>query len=848
MVTPSTLLAGVAVNQFSEDQLKQGLDAWQRPAIYSVGAWLAACWQEARYRTGDIPTLLSPPQECFVWQSIIEEQNPDLFDPHATARLARRSAQIMAEWQIPAEGDAWNDHQDAQQFLIWRNLFRRKCQEKGWITRSDLWRLLPKWISAGHLQLDPVIFAGFPFAQPALEQLKGVLGAGAITEPLASRSPRQRVPLRCSTDFNQEIEQAARWARAMFEQQSSRSIGVFVPDLPSSYSLVRRTFEQVFYPSAALRLGERDTSAFHIAGKVSLENHPIIASALLLLELAYPRIHHADASAILRCPFITGAAAERNQRAQADLRLRKLRELDVSLGQMERATEDCQVLTRIWSAVQRVLGTSSNELELPAWSEFIGSLVEAGGWPGDSGLTSREQDIVETWKDALARVASLGLVSGSVPYGKPVTELRRLLADSGLEVGEWSSPVQIIDAAEARGLELDCAIVTGLSDETWPPPVELSPLIPFRLQRMQHVPGSSPQSARREHEHMTQSLFSSASAVVATYSGRLSPLAQQITTEAGEEFPRWEGKLPRAAYTQVLLDEIEDFRAPPRRGMGESRGGSYVAKAQSLCPFRAFAEIRLNASALEDACFGLDARDRGGCAHKALQFVWQQLQTQDRLKATPGDELLALVRKAVSEAVKSGQESPFDEQNRTAERERLEEVILGWLRLECDRKQPFAVELTEQERSVDIGGLELRLRIDRVDRVKNGKLILIDYKTGEPKRKQLEGERPEEPQLLVYAAALGKQVDGIFFGQLKPRNLRAVGFSREKHFMDQTANPRNDWDLFMEESHESVERIARSFVDGYAAVEPLPRACGYCAIKPLCRVHELKQGEQEDEE
>src|SRR5207248_9801368 len=137
--------------------------------------------------------------------------------------------------------------------------------------------------------------------------------------------------------------------------------------------------------------------------------------------------------------------------------------------------------------------------------------------------------------------------------------------------------------------------------------------------------------------------------------------------------------------------------------------------------------------------------------------------------------------KSVNQALNIEQDSPFREQNVLAERERLEELILDWLRIERNRKQPFTVETTEQERSFKIAGLDLRLRIDRVDRLKKGNLVLIDYKSGEPKIKQLEGDRPAEPQLLVYAAAMKQDVDGIFFGQLKPRDLRAVGFSRQMH-------------------------------------------------------------------
>ncbi|MBV9405108.1 MAG: PD-(D/E)XK nuclease family protein, partial [Acidobacteriaceae bacterium] len=273
-----------------------------------------------------------------------------------------------------------------------------------------------------------------------------------------------------------------------------------------------------------------------------------------------------------------------------------------------------------------------------------------------------------------------------------------------------------------------------------------------------------------------------------------------------------------------------------------------IVKAQSQCPFRAFAEFRLSAQRPEDACFGFDARDRGGFLHKALQYVWNRLESQDRLCATEAPELREIVHNSVLEAVKDDVSSPFHELITVTERERLEELILDWLQIERARKQPFVVETLEQERSCEIAGLPLRLRVDRIDRLSNGKLLLIDYKSGKQSRNKLECPRPAEPQLWVYAAATGNQVDGVFFGEMKARELRAVGFSRERHFGGVSITVKGAaWDGFLENCTREVERIAAGFVQGDAAVDPIPGACEYCNVKPFCRVNEQRRLEQEPE-
>src|SRR5690606_34726958 len=89
------------------------------------------------------------------------------------------------------------------------------------------------------------------------------------------------------------------------------------------------------------------------------------------------------------------------------------------------------------------------------------------------------------------------------------------------------------------------------------------------------------------------------------------------------------------------------------------------------------------------------------------------------------------------------------------ERARLRNLLRQFLDAERGRR-PFEVVQVEQKVLLRRHGIELELRVDRVDRLADGTLLIVDYKTGAPKVLLRREDEPKELQLVAYAMALEK--------------------------------------------------------------------------------------------
>lgn len=359
-------------------------------------------------------------------------------------------------------------------------------------------------------------------------------------------------------------------------------------------------------------------------------------------------------------------------------------------------------------------------------------------------------------------------------------------------------------------------------------------------------------SAQRELEFtrlLTEQLLGSAPSVVVSYPQREadsdlrpSPLFLALPEVGEKEI----GLAAAIGYTEQLrrssrIETLADHTAPPWDGP-LWRGGTAIFTHQAACPFRAFAQLRLGAEALDSAQPGLSPLDRGILIHEALQRVWNELRSHEGLMSIPADRMEAVVRNAVQESIdEMALKKRAIRQPRFAaiEQARLEKIITEWLELER-RRQPFTVLRQEEERKVAVGGVDLTIRADRVDRLDDGTLIVIDYKSGEHRPSEWDGDRPDEPQLPLYAITAEAALSGVFFGVLKVGKSRFSGLALSEGIVPKVKPGPKDVPLpeHIENWRRVLQQLATDFRDGKAVVDPKnPRnTCKYCSLPGLCRI------------
>jgi probable DNA repair protein len=842
IITGTVAAARQLVANHDAARRAEGHAVWESPDILPRDAWVRRLWEECAWNDpAATPVLLTRWQELALWEEAIQSTERDvLLNAHATARAAAEAWQLLHAWEAPLEAlleapfgiAAFERTEDAAAFAMWMKRVQRRLTEHGWITAAELPRALHQRIALGTLDrgaTPPELF-GFDEIAPADRRLFDVLGATVRDAPACASEPQSAM---CH-DSVDELTRAAAWARHRLEarlpDQASMKIGVAIPGLAAVAAVAERIFDDILHPAFGFDCGAR---AFEISPGPALAASPMISTALLLLRLidGLPR---EEAALLWRSPFL---GIDREEGALLDIELRRAKADPVSL-------RTGSVARRFPTLVD--FAARSHERARPSqWSEIFARAVSLGGWPGTRALTQTEAETAEAWKDLLSEFARLDSVISSLGRSGAISNLQRMAEAARLPRERGDAPVQILDIADTAGTRFEALWIAGLEAGAWPRRVQPNPFLPLALQRAANMPGSSADREFVYAQRVTARLFTSANEVVCSYPAHA---AATDKSEPQQASPFLTGLpvLPEApAYAGTALLGVFQYGPeleprPPDANLAlppgtDTRGGSRVLANQSACPFRAFAVHRLGAKEMDEPDVGLSALDRGSLAHRVLELLWGELGTGERLNALPREALDALVSKCTRSALEKyfakHDPSPALAAFGALEQARLERLIRKWLEIEKTRR-PFTVAYNELECAVEVEGLRLNVRVDRIDRYADGTHAIVDYKTSKKLSADMwEGERPAEPQLPLYAITSEVDVSEVAFAQLATvkQGWISVEGAELKGLLPQ-------WTAV-------VHKLAADFRNGHAEVDPRekPSPCDLCALHALCRIHEMKR-------
>jgi ATP-dependent helicase/nuclease subunit B len=821
VVTPNVRLPHELLAEFDAFQIAQGLSHWDAPDILFFDTFVERLWEDALVsdHRGKLPLLLSVAQEQQLWEQILEKSGL-LAVPQAAAQC-RDAWNTLHAWRIG--GGPGNE--DAAAFLAWSREYERRTRGEVDAARLpdvvvDFLEKKPKLLVAYAFDIVPpqtkAFFSRFEFAQCQPESLKGK-------------------SLRCAfPSAKEEVEAAAKWARARLEE-GRRRIGVVVPDLKQRRREVARTFSRMMQPGYNLPGAARAPMPFNVSLGLPLDAYPLVGAALDLLELSLGGIAFERASRLVRSPFLFGAEGERARRATLDVWLRKNLDATVSLPKLVGAAERCPLLRK---ALEEVYGVAAAaQASSPSeWARHFSSVLEAAGFPGERAPDSDEFQTLGKWHQALSDLSKLERVSKSMSSKDCLAVLQRLCSDMLFQPESADAPIQVLGVLESTGLRFDCLWVSGLTDEAWPLPARPNPFLPVSLQKKTGIPEASAEGSLELDRRLTEEWKRAADEVVFSFFSKdkdrdVAPSALILGiaegTVAAPGVPRYRDLL----FENRQLEEFEDSKGPAFAGR-EVRGGTRVLADQAACPFRAFAKWRLAADELEEPIDVPDARTRGILLHAFMKHVWLSLKDSSPLKSELGPALALAADAAVKEVELEG---------RFAELERGRLVRLGreWLEIEASRA-PFAVKLAEEKRTIEVAGLQFSARIDRMDTLASGGHALIDYKTGaQVSRNVWLGERPDEPQLPLYALSAPEDIAAVAFAQLKTGEMRFRGYSKEKGILPKV-DQSESWDGLLAVWKKETDALGASFAAGEARVDPKNGldTCRLCHLQTLCRVHE----------
>lgn len=888
ILTPNSRLKNKLIEAYNQYHQALGSHAWEAPRAYSLSEWITEHYQLLLDRAA-LEAPASPASEFVLqrlWLDIIQNDTvgAELINPHRLASDAQAAYRTLQRWNLGIEALAEDSAPGENPLIRWVESFEQVLNQHQLCTPEQVQQqIITSYQSGSTAKENQLLLLGFddipPLNQSLFEAMATHIQQRATFQASDDEKALNHQAVACPSQQD-EIRAAACWAQSILSANPSASVGIIAPNLGQIRKTVEQVFVEVLEPQFSLPETARYTLPFNFSAGVPLGSVPLVHDTLALLQLNLYRIDTEAFIDLLSSPFWSIADSlnvsetlaqqlKRLQRARiktSQLRqichrhIQKAEELTGQTASLDLQLEQWQWLDQALQYIESLRRQRAKQLLPSHWLELFETQLRHLGWPGSRRLDSNEFQQMDQWYQLQEKFCQLEATGKMLTCDEALNLLTQLAGSEHFQAQTPESPVQILGILEGAGLQFSHCWVLGMSQQNWPPAPEPNPLLPLNLQRQHGMPHADADRELAFAERLTRGYRHCAPKVVFSYpsfdsdtplqpsaliKSALMTSALMTSAELKDAVATTEDILEHLStgwpdYIQEIvkhrqLEWVNTGTGPvvSPQELTQIRGGSQILKNQAISPYAAFALHRLGAQRTDPAVLGFTPMQRGQILHDALSDIWKELVDQQTLLKQSDADLKILVNARVQEHIQNFRKREPDFFGATyvaLEQHRQCQLIFRWLELEKERP-PFTVVANEEAITANFAGLPLTLRLDRMDKLSDGELILIDYKTGSPNPKSWGGERPDEPQLplycLCYLQDQATEISAVMFAQVNAKDIAIKGLgglsvdhldilSADKaEFLELPA----DWQLIRKHWQQQLEMLTTTFLQGDCSLD-----------------------------
>jgi ATP-dependent helicase/nuclease subunit B len=876
VLTPNQRLAAYLRKQYNETQKTA---VFNSADIIPINAWLQRLYENALIQQWTDKIILTAEQELALWEKMINEQpmaTALLSKSHNTAKLAQKAWELVQHWQLPISALEHSHHSETEQFLAWLNSFKKALAAEGWLTLAELPAHLARCLPIPYCQTLPALhLVGFDDMPPVIKgfldtlEQRGVnvnicaIDKGGNRAAPTSTGDTNAYKLNCKNNL-EELKLALSFAQNELKKNKQARIGIVVPELAQQRNIIVTLCQKLFYADSFFQEPETNTLV-NISGGIALSDTLLLQSVFTALKLAPHHIAVPDLYWLWHSPYFNFGTHnamrplleqrlchQYNKYISHNTFMRFLHK-QLSLGNKAESS-----FPDFYNALKAPPSHNPSAKSHHTWMQIIHRYLLALGFPGQRSLVSSDVQRLNAFEEVLRTFSALDRIEEKISFEKAITQLQYLCQQKLFQAKTHDAPIQILGLLEASGLEYTHLWITGLNEGVFPSNPHPTPLLPIGLQKRLAMPHADSKREFDFAQKLLMRLLTHSDSVICSYSEenndinlRPSPLISALPLFNRSRLAmNLEEKTPSQLKTEYINDSLGLSLAADT----PVRGGSTLFKLQAQCPFKAYANLRLQATENDYPVLGLSPALRGNAVHAALHYFYQTISSQSQLLALSKEAQHQLLQKACQNALDHlHEQQPPAEYSRhySLEAARLEKLLSVWLEQEKMRPH-FTVIATEKRLEANFAGLHFKVQIDRIDKLDDGSEIIIDYKTGQAHISDWFSERPNEPQMPLYCSVYDSDIKAMAFAKVNLQKIGIEGIGAVsddwpaiKRLTFTTIEGNDPWQQQKTLWRQQLTLLAEEFKQGHAAVTPKEgeKTCEYCHLPSLCRIRLHKSAE-----